>query len=96
MDACKKKKIAHYLSSQEGGWGGGDQIKIVFKIPKMSDFFIELGKNQQKKSLIFEVLKTKGGGGGDFNIVFRRQNMSDLFFVASIPYSDVNICISIC
>ena len=44
-DACKKKNRSFFVFSRQGVGGGGGQIKIVFKIPKMSNFFfIELGK----------------------------------------------------
>ena len=49
-DACNKKKTLIFVFSRQGveretgGGEGGGQIKIVFKIPTMSDFFIELGK----------------------------------------------------
>ena len=33
-----KKNRSFFVFSQDRGWGG--QIKIVFKIPKMSDFFL--------------------------------------------------------
>ena len=58
------KKIAHFLSSRDRGWGGGRQYQNCLQNPKIERFFLfNWGKNQPKKSLIFEDLKTKGGRG---------------------------------
>ena len=73
-----KKTIAHILSFQDRGWGGGRRNQNCLQNPENELLF---GDNEEKQELIFEVLKTKGGwGGGTLKIVLRRQNMSDCFF----------------
>ena len=62
-----KKKIAHFLSSQDRGWGRPNQNCL--QNPKNERFFLlNWGKNEPKKSLIFEDLKTKGGGAANLTL----------------------------
>ena len=58
------KKIAHFLSSRDKGWGvgGRSKEKCLQKATINERFFLEIRIKSRKKSLIFEVFKTKGGG----------------------------------
>ena len=49
---AKDKSRIFFLVETGGGEGGGE-IKIVFKILKMSEFLLEMWEQIEKKSLIF-------------------------------------------
>ena len=85
---AKKKKIAHFLSSQDRGLEGrGGQIKIYFKIPKMSDFFYWTGEKMNQKNRSFlRIWRQKGGGAANLTLS-SEDKIWAIFFFASIPYS---------
>ena len=85
IKGCLQKKML-ILCSRDRGWGGGGQIKIVFKNPKMSDFFSLIWEKVKPKFYHFWGFEDKRGvgGSGDLNIVFRRQNISDFFLQTSL------------
>ena len=49
-----KNKTLIFCLLETGGGEGGGEIKIVFKILKMSDFLVERWEQIEKKSLILE------------------------------------------
>ena len=60
-----KNKTLIFCLLETGGGERGGEIKIVFKILKMSDFLVETWEQIEKKSLILEAWGQKGGGASE-------------------------------
>ena len=85
-NGCLPKKIAHYLSSQAGGWGGEAKSKLSSKSQKWAIFFIELGKKWTKKIAHFWGFEDKRGGGRAANLTFSSEDkIWAIFFFCKHP-----------
>ena len=79
-----KKKRSFFVFSRQGVGEGGvakSPNQNCLQKPKNERFFFHVGKNKPKKSLIFEVLKTKGGGEWRFTNCLQKTKYERFFFL---------------